>query len=299
MDDSQDRDQMPQPMGQRKMRPYEKPGSAGQTVADIERQEKVDRLRQEERDKEIFDEPVKKPRKKRRFVGFLGWMLLIVLLTGGGAAAGWYFWLRKEPKPAPAVSQQAPSVSPPSAAEEPTDTHTSTAFLLQFDYPQTWKVTDNPDNTITAVSPAMKLKLAGGKTQTGQIVMTIRHKQISLPEFKNGNATAVRESEKIDYAKPSQAQRASTYISFLNYVDSKTKGIDGVYVTGDNGYAKDQSIPLVDVAKSDPLITISFRSCLDDKCASPADALTVAASAWDEPAFVKPIKSILQSIVAE
>ncbi len=295
----QDQDQMPQQMGQRKMRPYEKPGTAGQTVADIERQERIERLRQEERDKEIFDEPVDKPKKKRRFLRFMGWMFLIVLLTAGGAAAGWYFWLRKEPRPAPAVVQQTAPAPPPAAAEEPTNTHTSTAFLLQFDYPQTWKVTDNPDNTITAVSPSMKLKLAAGKTQTGQIVMTVRHKQISLPEFKNGNATAIRESEKIDYAKPSQAQRASTYVSFLNYADSKTKGIDGVYVTGDNGYTKDQDIPLTDIAKSDPLITITFRGCIDEKCSAPADALTVAASAWDDPAFVKPIKSTLQSIVAE
>lgn len=290
---------MPQPMGPRKLRPYEKPGTAGQTVADIERQEKIERLKAEERDKEIFDEPVKKPRKKHRFLGFLGWMLLIVLLTAGGAAAGWYFWLRKEPKPAPAVSQQSTPAPPPAAAEEPTDSHNSTAFLLTFDHPQTWKVTDNPDNTITAVSPATKLKTAAGQTRTGQIVMTIRHKQVSLPEFKNGNAEAARESEKIDYAKPSQAQRASTYISFLSYLDSKSKGLDGIYVTGDNGYTKSQAIPLVDISKSDPLITVTFRGCVDDKCAAPAEALTLAASVWDDANFTKPIKSILQSIVAE
>jgi cytoskeletal protein RodZ len=298
-----------------KFRPYRRPDSAGQTVADIERQEKIDRLRAQEADKDLFgvdeddniqNEKPSSPKKKHRFLRFLGWMLLIVILTGGGAAAGWYFVLRNSPKASQSAKQaQTPASTPAPAAEtvEPTETHTSTAFLLQFSYPKTWKVTDNPDNTITAVSPAMQLKTAGASTQTatqtGQVVMTIRHKQPSLPEFKNGSATASIESEKINYTKPSQSQRGSTYLSFPNYVSSTAKGIDGVYVTGDNGYQKDQAIPMVDIAKSDPLITLTFRKCADAKCATPGEAVTLAASEWQNTTFVKPLKTMLQSIVAD
>lgn len=311
--------------GPPRFRPYQKPDSAGQTVADIERQEKIERLRAQKADDELFgpdadaaydatgpvgpdgqQKPVK-PKKKHRFLRFLGWMLLIVLLTGGGAAAGWFLLLRDDVQKSKSANGQStappPAPTPPAEADAPTETHNSAPFLLQFDYPQGWKVADNPDNTITAVSPAMKLKVASAgvspATQTGQVVMTVRHKQISLPEFKAGNAEAIIESEKINYAKPSQAQRASTYVSFLSYADSAVKGIDGIYVTGDNGYQKGQAIPLADVSKSDPLITISFRKCDDEKCTRPGAAVTLAATEWQNTTFSKPLKTMLQSIVAE
>jgi hypothetical protein len=222
-------------------------------------------------------------------------------LTAGGAGAGWYFWLRKEPKAASTTSQTPPAAAtPPAAEEEPTETHNSSTFALEFDYPQGWKVTEGTDNKIIAVSPATKLKtLSSSSAQDGQIVLTIQHRQSSLPEFKDGNALAARESEKIDYKKPSQVQRARTYISFLDYAPTAGKAIDAIYVTGDNGYQKDQYIPQADVVKSDPLITISFRKCSDSKCTATGEATSIAASAWDDSKFAGPLKTILQSIVVQ
>ncbi len=269
-------------------------------IADIERQEKIDHLRAEEQMRATRQKP-----KSHKVLRFFGWMLLIVLLTTAGATAGWYFWLRNVPKTMPGTAEKAQQTVPapapkPAEVAEPVETHTSAAFQLQFDYPKTWKVVEAADNKITATSPATKLKTAAGSTQNGQIVMTIRFKQASLPEFKDGNARAVLESEKIAYAKPSQSQRASTYISFLKYAATTAKGVDGVYVTGDNGYQKDQDIPLTDIAKADPLITITFFSCADATC-SPATRppVALAPGAWQDAAFSKPLKDILQSIVVE
>lgn len=289
---------------QRLTLPEKRNSAEEQTVNDIAQQEETDRLRlQTNEDFEVPYDPPKKQRKiLRKLLHFLGWMLLIVVLTGGAAGAAWYFWLSKEQKTTPSSSQQetpAPSPQPAAEEEEPTETHTSSAFQLQFDYPQGWKVTEGVDNKIVAVSPATQLKTVAGSKQTGQIVMIVQRKQVSLPDFAAGSALAVRESEKIDYKKPSQVQRASTYLSFPSYAASASKGIDGVYITGDNGYQKNQYIPMSDIAKSDPLIMVTFRSCDDDKCATAGKPLTLAASVWDDAAFSKPIKSILQSIVVQ
>lgn len=275
-----------------------RPGNVDNDIASIERQNKIDALRTKEDYLEQYDPP----KKKRRFLRFLGWMLLIVLLTGGGAAAGWYFWLGKEPKAVLDTSQtdQSPAAAtPPAAKEEPTETHTSSAFLLEFAYPEGWTVTEGADNKIVAVSPAMKLKAASGSAQIGQVMLTIQHKQVSLPRYKDTEALAAIESEKIDYKKPSQVQRASTYISFLDYLSSAGKGVDEIYVTGDNGYQANQYIPQADVIKSDPLIAFSFRKCADDKCATPGEAISIAASAWQDASFSKPLKTMLQSIVVQ
>ena len=238
--------------------PKNKPMKDDEAINDIERQDAgssvgagsgvpdLGQLRTKEDALEHYDED--RPKKRHRFLRFMAWMLLIVFLTGAGGGAAWYFWLRKEPKDTPPASQQeaSPNQGNDKAAgdvAEPTNTFNSAPFNLQFDYPETWKAGAGADNKIVATSPATKLKLVSGTTQTGQIILTIQHKQISLPAFTTGSALAIRESEKIDYKKPSQVQRASTYLSFLNYVGSTAKGIDGVYITGDFGYVKDQYVP--------------------------------------------------------
>jgi hypothetical protein len=244
-----------------------------------------------------------RPKKRHRFLRFLGWMLLIVVLTGAIGGSVWYFALRKVPKEETKPQGNSGAIvndtEKPAVKEDPTEVYNATAFNMQFDYPQDWKVANGANNTVVASSPATKLKLASGKTQTGQINLTVQHKQSSLPEFQKGNALAVRESQKINYKKPSQVQRASTYLSFLNYSESTSKGIDGVYITGDFGYVKDQYVAQDDVAKADPLIRLTFRGCNDDKCATVGDPVTLAPTAWDDTTFTKPLQTMLESIVVQ
>lgn len=271
-----------------------------QTVDEIERQEKIDRLRTNEDFEVPYDAPKKPHKFWRKLLRFFGWMLLTAILTGVGGGAAWYFWLKDEAPAKSATSSQAAAPAPsPVAVADPTETYTSSAFQLQFDYPAKWKVTEGADNKIIGLSPATKLKTVSIGNKVGQIVLTIQRKQASLPDFATGNSLAIRGSEKIDYAKPSQVQRASTYVSFLNYAASTEKGLDGIYVTGDNGYIKNQYVPIDDVAKSDPLITITFRSCDDDKCATPGKPLTIAATEWENKIFAKPLQTMLESIVVQ
>jgi hypothetical protein len=301
MDDKPQDSSQPQPP--QRLTPLPKRNTGEElAIGEIERQDKVTRLQTND-DFEVPYDPPKKPHKfLRKLLHFFGWLLLTAIITGAIGGAAWYYWLKDEPKSTTSDTSDEQSKTPtpaPVAEPDPTETYTSSAFQLQFDYPEGWKVTEGADNKIIGVSTATKFKTVSGGTQTGQVLFTIQHKQASLPDFTSGNALAVYESEKVDYAKPSQTQRASTYISFLNYAASTTKGLDGIYVTGDNGYKKDQYVPLVDVSKSDPLITLTFRSCDDDKCATPGKPLTISANAWGDTGFAKPLRTMLQSIIVQ
>jgi len=175
----------------------------------------------------------------------------------------------------------------------------STNFGLGFDYPQDWTVAD-VTGKLTVTSPAMQLATTANETITGQVIVTIQPKQATLDVFKQGNATAVIDSQKITYTKPTASQRAQTYLSFLNYASSADTGIDGVYVTGDYGYQKDQAIPQVDIAKVDPLIMVTFVKCSSSACNGPTTAATLAPTAWSDTAVLtKDVLTTLTSLAVQ
>jgi hypothetical protein len=180
-----------------------------------------------------------------------------------------------------------------------TEHHTSAQFMLEFDYPKDWKVSDEAGSgKLTATSPGVMLKDASGKSYMGQVVLTVRNKQQALPEFDKGNAVAAVESTKINYTKPSQVQRAATYISFLRYATStSSKALDGVYITGDVGYQKDQAIPKADFTPVDPIISITFVKCSDESCSGTGTASAIESSMWSENTFGKPLQTMLQSLI--
>jgi hypothetical protein len=167
---------------------------------------------------------------------------------------------------------------------------------LSFSYPETWGVLDDGSGKLTVTSPAIALKNGNGKTVQGRVVAMIRNKQPALDEFKKGNAVAALISEKLSYTKPTDSQRAQTYISFLNYASSTTNGIDGIYITGDNGYEKGQAIPQTDVIQTDPLITVGFVQCSDTNCSSGGTALTVSSDEWKNTDFKTPITAFITSL---
>lgn len=229
-------------------------------------------------------------------------VVLLVLAIVGGAAA---YWFVLKPKPAAKSDAAAATASSNSTAAQSTTaatapattkisattkSYTSPNFNLAFSYPDDWVVTDAGGGIMTVKSPSLSLKNATGQTVTGQIVFTIKNHAQKLTEFDKGNANATRDSLKIAYTKPTQTQRGNTYISYLQYAaTTATGGLDGIYITGDSGYKKAQAIPLVDVAKVDPNITITFVD-------ANSKVLTIADSMIDDVSFSDPLTSILKSL---
>ena len=279
-----------------KLRPYQLPAAEVKARDEKDAAERLEHLKEMRYDNEH-------PGKKHRVLRFFGWLILIALLTGGIGGAGWYFFLRQPMAEIKASSKndanQASSASTP--AKTDTKHYASTNFALEFDYPSSWVVTDSTAK-LTITAPATKLPVATASASDSkyvQTVVTFQNRQATIAAFKSGNATAIAESEKITYTKPSSVQRANSYLSFLSYADSAIDGLDGVYVTGDNGYQVGQAIPQVDIAKADPLITVTFNSCSDSKCATPGKPATLSAKVWQDATFAKPIRSLLQSIIVQ
>lgn len=233
----------------------------------------------------------KRPSNKTKY-------LIILIIVALLAAASYWFIIRdKSVKPASTTKTSQTQINSKSAIATKTQHYSSQNFALEFDYPQDWTVTDNAGSgRLTTTSPIMKLKDSSGQDVNGQIIFTIRDHSQKLTEFDKGNSTAVRDSEKIAYTKPSPSQRGSTYISFLQYATSSGGGsLDGIYVTGDNGYQKDQAIPLVDVSKSDPILSITFARCNDSKCSKPVQS-SIQGTSWDDSSFSTPLKNMLESL---
>jgi hypothetical protein len=230
---------------------------------------------------------------KRNFHPFL--VIIVLLLLALGAI--YWFLIRAQPVKAPTKTGSTGTSQKSTTIISSTTHYESSSFNLGFDYPKPWKLTDESGSgKLSVVSPPMQLKSSSGNMVTGQAVMLMRDTTQTLPEFSKGNAAAVQDSEKISYTKPSQTQRADTYISFLSYANSADTGLDGIYITGDAGYQKNQSVPSTDVARIQPVIDVTFLKCGDSKCSGTGTPLTLTSAAWSDATFSKPIKTMLQSL---
>ncbi len=242
-----------------------------------------------------YEQPQKNRNPIWRKIG--KWLAVLVVFMALAAGGYWLFKGNKsDKKPAPAAQTNQVSDTP-AAAKIATGTkhYDSVNFNLGFDYPSDWTVTDSGNGQLTVKSPAVSLKDTGGQSVNSQITLTIRSTDQKLPEFDSGNATAALDSEKIAYTKPTQSQRANTYLSFLTYGGS-SGGLSGVYITGDNGYQKGQAIPKVDIQKVDPIISLTFAKCANGQCGGNNASLNIDTANWDDSGFADPLKAMMQSL---
>ncbi len=268
----------------------ERPSAAPQTQEEVDRQARIAYL------KSLAPSP--KPRKRRTkivviiiavFFVLAGAGLAVILLTGetppkkelqSTDMRGIQEELRKKPDPNKTNHREAP------------------VFGLSFDYPATWTMADtDSQGRLTGYSPLMKLKSADGQTSNAKVRLIIQPKQSTIKEFAKGNGLAVLDSEKLTYTKPSPSQRGQTYLSFVNYPSSSAKGIDALYITGDIGYQKDQAVPMVDIIRVDPLITIDFVQCPNEACNGALAPFTLDVSNWQSNANLsQAIKTVLTTL---
>ncbi|HJP96699.1 MAG TPA: hypothetical protein VJ843_05020 [Candidatus Saccharimonadales bacterium] len=237
--------------------------------------------------------PPKKPSKAK-------WVVLALFIIAAGVGGYWGYnkFLAKEAAPTTVQKTTTPTTTKTTdGTTVAAKTYESTALGLTFAYPETWTVNEATGNKVlTATSPLQDIKTADGQTTKGKIMLTIAPKGQNLTAFASGDAVAVRDSVKTSYSNPSSSQRAATYISFLQYNSTTTKGaLDAVAVTGDFGYQKLQTIPKSDISGIDPLLVITFIKCSDEKCAN-ATPLSIPATMWDDSNFGKPLATMLTSL---
>lgn len=237
---------------------------------------------------------------QKKWPRVVGWILLaLIVLAALGAGGYWLAKHKSSSKPAQSTHHETSQSS--SKIATTTNSYTSNDFNLSFNYPANWTVKDTGNGKLTATSPPTQLTDASGQTQTGEIVMTIQNENSAdFSAFKQGNAVAVLDSQKIAYTKPASTQRADTYISFLQYATTAGGGaLDGVYITGNAGYQKGQAIPEVDIAKVDPVVTMTFRKCSNASCSGSTTPMSIASTMWSDTNFSTPIETILKSLAIQ
>ena len=242
-------------------------------------------------------------KKKKGSKGVIYGVIIVLLVAAAGIAAALLLIYKPAKKPAvnssnAAVSQNAPAQSTtnnqPAVA---TSSYTSVNYGVTFNYPKDWIVTDSGNAPLSVSSPSENLTAANGSSVLGQIIFTIAPKG-SLPQAFGNSSVAVISSQKINYTQPSSSQRAQTYLTFVQYPATTTKGgLDAIFITGNLGYTKDQTIPPSDISAVDPLVSVTFVSCSSDSC-PPASRkpMTVASSQWQNQSFSAPILAILTSL---
>jgi hypothetical protein len=181
-------------------------------------------------------------------------------------------------------------------ATVPMTSYSSTGFGLTLSHPKTWTVTDDGSTSITLLSPVMQLTNATGQKVDGKVVIIVQQQGQIPTAFGTADAAAVLPSQLIKYTNPGSTQRAQTYVSFLQYSSATITGtLDGIYVTGNYGYQKDQAIPTSDVTNLNPLITVTFGQCTTKACTS-IENLRISATSWSQETLSKPILAILESL---
>lgn len=250
------------------------------------------------------------PKSRKLRTVFLVLLVLLLLVVVG--VLGYLWWSLRandgsakiadevnNPKQTTTQTQQTQQKPGNNQSSAGTEDYTSIDLGLSISYPSDWTQAEK-NGTLTITSPAVELTDADGEPTQGNIILTVRGDQTTLPEFDDGSAVAVLASEKLKYAKPSAIQRASTYVSYLQFASTTTKGgLDGIYVTGDSGYTYAQTVPKGDIARVDPKISVSFVSCDDAACAdgSTTRPLVISSSAWEESSHKKTVDDMLASIV--
>jgi hypothetical protein len=221
-----------------------------------------------------------------------------VLILAAAVAGAYWFGSYKADAPAPANPHHTSSANLPTPSSQtaavPTKHYDSTNYTLGFDYPEGWTVADNTTK-LTVTSPAVKLTGLDGTAVNTHVVITVQNQQATIPGYPATGAVAELDSDKLSYKQPTAVQRAQTYLSYLGY--HKENGLDQLFITGDNGYKQGQQVPMTDVAKGNPLISVTFETCSTSDCASGTSALTtLLASAWKNTVSDKQVVALLQSL---
>jgi hypothetical protein len=235
-----------------------------------------------------------KPKKRHHGLRTTLLLIILIVLIAGGYAA--YHKQNHKTVATKATTTQTKATTVAAAPKIATTSYDSPNFNVTMNYPTGWTVASDTASSLTVESPSMSLTAASGQTIKGKVVMTITPKGQLPAAFGSSAATAVVDSQLVTYSQPTSTQRAQTYLSFVQYASTTTSGaLDGIYITGDYGYQKDQDIPTTDVTSLDPLVTITFGKCADTACSS-LTTTNITASSWNSTTFSAPVLTLLKSL---
>ena len=222
-------------------------------------------------------------KSKRNKIIFIS--IIVILLLAVGGYFGFKF-LNKEPAPQQQAQETSQEDTNQNEQTAPVEEYNSRDLQLSLEYPGNWEVDDSEIGKLLITSPETALTDAIGNEVQGKVVFTIVNAGGDIPGFVIDGGTAAIASEKITYTRPSQNQRKQTHITLVAF---EPTGVEAVYVTGDNGYKKDQFVPKSDVAKIEPNIAITFVD-------SSGELLSISADEWGVNPVLVAAAEIIKSL---
>lgn len=238
-------------------------------------------------------EPPKQLKAHRRTRKVILGIIVIGVVGTAGFIGYTKFWHQTSK---PKATTQTATKTAAANKQVATTSYSSSNFGVSLKYPKDWAVTNDTATSLTVTSPAMSLVSDSGQTVQGKAVLIVTPQGQLPAAFGSSDAIAVLNSQQIKYDQPTTAQLAQTYVSFVQYNSATLTGeLDGIYITGNNGYQKDQTVPRVDIANLNPLATITFGQCSGTNCSAPQN-LSIKSSDWSNPALSTPILNIIKSL---
>lgn len=144
-------------------------------------------------------------------------LLLALLLIGGIGVGAWKLIPSKDDASKSSSGQKPDQQSQDQSAAGSTDnslsqTYTSDFLRLNFNYPGSWKVTED-NNAITVKSSKVNYMLSDGSETEGYFKIYIKKGASDSDGNYLGKGYAIAPSEKISYSQPAPGQRKETYLT--------------------------------------------------------------------------------------
>lgn len=163
--------------------------------------------------------PPQPPKLKKSPKKGLMVVLVVILVLAVAGALGWFFLLRNQDQPAQQQSQ-TPAVEKPAATDDVpeasnTETFTSSPYRITFQYPKTWTVTEDNDNSFLIQSQEFTYKLASGESKKGNFRVYVSKPADAADSAIIAKGVAIQPSTKLVYKKPTPAQRTDTNLSLF------------------------------------------------------------------------------------
>ncbi len=171
-----------------------------------------------------MDEPTSTPERQSirtkaslsRFKKSIIWIGIIIVILAVGYEA-FRVLTKKQTAPVKQVAVQTAQTAPSLPKDVPdagaTKPYSNTALGVKLSYPDTWKITEMPDQGVRIESPEFSFISNEQGTQNGLFRLYIR-KGARMSDSKFiGRGYALAPSEKLIYTKPANDQRKDTLIT--------------------------------------------------------------------------------------
>lgn len=160
--------------------------------------------------------PPQPPKLKKSPKGLVVVLVVIAVLTLAGIA-GWLLFGRDSGTTNPPTNQPTQNNTTTNTDDVPeavnSETFTSSPYRITFQYPKTWKVTENNDNSLLVESQAFTYKMNNGQTKNGNFRVYVTKPASNDDSAIIAKGVANQASTKLVYTKPTPAQRTETNLS--------------------------------------------------------------------------------------